>query len=191
MAEKKQGNEMVRLCVVLFLITLISALLLGFVNQATAPQIALNNEKTRAEAMAEIIPGAEFELVEEEVVSDTGAPTLKNIYAAVVDGETVGYCMEAYPTGFGGELTVVVGVLSDGTIAGAKVTNHSETPGLGAKSQADPTWIPQFVGKPADGSLAVAKDGGDIVAITGATITSRAVTLGINTAALYAATLAE
>lgn len=186
MSENK-GNEMVRLCVVLFLITLVASTLLGFVNMVTAPQIALNNEKTRNEAMATLIPDSEFELVEEEVVSDTGAPTLRNIYKAVKGGETVGYCMEAFPSGFGGELTVVVGVLKDGTIAGAQVTSHGETPGLGAKSQSD--WIDQYAGMAADGSLAVTKDGGTVVPITGATITSRAVTLGVNTAASYAATL--
>ena len=107
MAEKK-GNEMVRLCVVLFLITLVSATLLGFVNSVTAPQIEMNKEMTRAEAMALLIPDSEFELLEEEVISDSGAPTLKNIYKAVQGGETIGYCMEALPSGFGGELTVVV-----------------------------------------------------------------------------------
>ena len=119
MAEKK-GNEMVRLCVVLFLITLVSALLLGFINSVTAPQITLNKEKTRGEAMALLIPDSEFELVEEEVISDSGAPTLRNIYKAVQGGETVGYCMEAYPSGFGGELTVVVGVLKDGRDPGPR-----------------------------------------------------------------------
>ena len=186
MAEKK-GNEMVRLCVVLFLITLVSATLLGFVNSVTAPQIEMNKEMTRAEAMALLIPDSEFELLEEEVVSDSGAPTLKNIYKAVQGGETIGYCMEALPSGFGGELTVVVGILKDGTIAGAQVTSHAETPGLGAKSQSD--WIDQYAGMPADGSLAVTKDGGSVVSITGATITSRAVTLGVNTAAANAASL--
>ena len=63
MAEKK-GNEMVRLCVVLFLITLISATLLGLINSVTAPQIKLNKEKTRGEAMAMLIPDSEFELVD-------------------------------------------------------------------------------------------------------------------------------
>ena len=78
---------------------------------------------------------------------------------------------------------------ADGTVAGAKVTSHAETPGLGAKSQADPNWITQFAGQTADGQLKVAKDGGTINAITGATITSRAVTDGVNTAAAYVATL--
>ena len=86
-------------------------------------------------------------------------------------------------------MTLIGGVNADGTIAGAKVTAHGETPGLGAKAQADPEWIKQFAGKAADGSLAVAKDGGDVVAITGATITSRAVTRGVNRAATYVASL--
>ena len=81
------------------------------------------------------------------------------------------------------------GINADGTVAGAKVTSHAETPGLGAKSQADPNWITQFAGQTADGQLKVAKDGGTINAITGATITSRAVTDGVNTAAAYVATL--
>ena len=188
---KKESMGM--LIVVLFLITFITALLLGFVNQVTAPKIAENNEKTRAAAMAELIPDAKF--VEAEVFEvpapDKETPALQNIYEAQKDGETVGYCMEVLPSGFGGTLTVVVGINADGTVAGAQVTKHAETPGLGAKAQADPTWIPQFAGQAADGSLAVTKDGGSIVPITGATITSRAVTLAVNTAANHVLSLAS
>ncbi len=192
MSESKK-ESMGMLALVLFLITFITALLLGVVNQVTSPLIAKNNENTRAAAMAEIIPGAEFvEADPSEVLSDDkNVPSIQNIYVAQKDGEDVGYCMEVLPSGFGGTLTVVVGINSDGTVAGAKVTKHSETPGLGAKSQSDPTWIVQFAGKPADGSLAVTKDGGDINAITGATITSRAVTKAVNTAATYVQGLAS
>lgn len=190
MSESKK-ESMGMLALVLFLITFVTALLLGFVNQVTAPKIDINKEKTRAAAMAEIIPDAEFESAEVTNVPspDKNTPAIQNIYKAVKDGETVGYCMEVLPNGFSGTLTVVVGVNTDGTIAGAKVTSSSETPGLGAKAQSDPTWIPQFAGKSADGNLAVTKDGGDIVAITGATITSRAVTLAVNTAAKYVQSL--
>lgn len=192
MSEAKK-ESMGMLALVLFLITFITALLLGFINQVTAPQIAKNNEATRAAAMEELIPGAEFTAAEvtEVPAPDKETPAIQNIYQAQKDGETVGYCMEVLPSGFGGQLTVVVGVNMDGTIAGAKVTKHAETPGLGAKAQADPTWIPQFEGKAADGALAVTKDGGDIVPITGATITSRAVTLAVNTAAKHVQGLAS
>lgn len=191
MSEAKK-ESMGMLALMLFLITFITALLLGFVNQVTAPQIAKNNEATRAAAMAEIIPDAEFVEAEPSEVPapDKETPAIQNIYEAQKDGETVGYCMEVLPSGFGGTLTVVVGINTDGTVAGAKVTSHAETPGLGAKSQSDPTWIVQFAGMPADGSLAVTKDGGSVVPITGSTITSRAVTLAVNTAASYVQSLA-
>ena len=186
MSEAKK-ESMGMLALMLFLITFITALLLGFVNQVTAPQIAKNNEATRAAAMAEVIPDAEFVEAEPSEVPapDKETPAIQNIYEAQKDGETVGYCMEVLPSGFGGTLTVVVGINTDGTVAGAKVTSHAETPGLGAKAQSDPTWIVQFAGQAADGSLAVTKDGGTINSITGATITSRAVTLAVNTAGSY------
>ena len=191
MSEAKK-ESMGMLALMLFLITFITALLLGFVNQVTAPQIAKNNEATRAAAMAEIIPDAEFVEAEPSEVPapDKETPAIQNIYEAQKDGERVGYSMEVLPSGFGGTLTVVVGINTDGTVAGAKVTSHAETPGLGAKAQSDPTWIVQFAGQAADGSLAVTKDGGTINSITGATITSRAVTLAVNTAASYVQSLA-
>ena len=186
MSEKKKGGmgEIVNLIIVLGLITLICALLLGFINQVTAPQIAANQTETRNLAMAEIIPGAEFTDLETTV---DGEIPITGVYEAVVGGETVGYCVEVVPSGFGGGLTMIVGINADGTVAGAKVNSHAETPGLGAKSQSD--WIDQFAGAAADGSLAVTKDGGTITPITGATITSRAVTAGVNTAANYVASL--
>lgn len=185
-SSKKEGG-IVQLVVVLGLITFICALLLGVVNSITKDKIAQNAVETRNEAMAEIIEGAEFEEVEvpAEFASpeDKNQPTISGLYKATVNGEDAGYCAQVEPKGFGGAVTLIVGINADGTIAGAKVTAHSETPGLGAKAQADPNWITQYEGLAADGSLAVTKDGGTINAITGATITSRAVTLGINTVA--------
>lgn len=196
---KKEGIG--RLIVVLGLITFVCALLLGFVNQVTAPLIAQNEADTRNAAMAEIIPDAEFEdmnvVLSAEEVAASGitlpagrtAAGISGVYKATQGGEDAGYCVQVNPKGFGGELTIIVGIGADGTVAGAKVTAHGETPGLGAKSQTDPEWIKQYAGQPADGQLQVTKDGGTINAITGSTITSRAVTDGVNTAAAYVATL--
>lgn len=199
-SSKKEGG-IVQLVVVLGLITFVCALLLGMANGVTAPLIEKNQAETRDAAMAEIIPGASFEdlgltLSAEEVAAagvtmpaGRTASAISGVYKATVDGADAGYCLEVQPKGFGGTLTLIVGINADGTVAGAKVTSHSETPGLGAKSQSDPTWITQYAGQVADGQLAVSKDGGTINAITGATITSRAVTDGVNTAAAYVATL--
>lgn len=202
--SKKEGG-IVQLVVVLGLITFICALLLGVINGVTADKITQNGIETRNAAMAEIIPDADFEDLETTKSAEDAAAAIADagiefpagrtpaqidgVYKATKDGEEIGYCVQVEPKGFGGNLTMIVGINADGTVAGAKVTSHAETPGLGAKSQADPNWITQFAGQTADGQLKVTKDGGTINAITGATITSRAVTDGVNTAAAYVATL--
>ena len=198
--SKKEGG-IVQLVVVLGLITFLCALILGVINGVTKDKIAQNAVETRNAAMAEIIPDADFEDMDvnlsAEDVAAAGvslpagrtAAAITGVYKATKDGADAGYCVQVTPKGFGGVLTMIVGIHADGTIAGAKVTSHSETPGLGAKSQADPNWITQYAGQTADGQLQVTKDGGTINAITGATITSRAVTDGVNTAAAYVATL--
>ncbi|MDO5142048.1 MAG: RnfABCDGE type electron transport complex subunit G [Eubacteriales bacterium] len=187
MDSSKKGGGIGMLVVVLGLITFVCALLLGLINGVTKDKIAQNGIATRNAAMGEIIPDAEFTDV--EIPADFATPADKNqpvvsgVYQATVAGQPAGYCVEVNPKGFGGALKLIVGIGADGTVAGAKVTEHGETPGLGAKAQSDQNWIAQYAGQPADGSLKVTKDGGTINAITGATITSRAVTLGVDTAA--------
>ena len=193
MDSSKKGGGIMMLVVVLGLITFVCALLLGVINDVTKDKIEQNNIDKRNAAMAEIIPDAEFADVEVaaewKTPADKNQPVVSGVYEAVKGGEHAGYCVQVEPKGFGGALTLIVGINADGTVAGAKVTAHGETPGLGAKAQADAAWIGQYAGQPADGSLAVTKDGGTINAITGATITSRAVTLGVNTAASCVASL--
>lgn len=79
----------------------------------------------------------------------------------------------------------MVGITADGNISGVKIGNHSETPGLGSKAS-EPTFKDQFKGKGTDKSLTVVKgnasNDNDIAAISGATITSKAVTSGVNAA---------
>ncbi len=108
---------------------------------------------------------------------------LEGVAAAYQAGDQ-GYVIEVTPSGFGGTIDMVVGVKTDGTVAGVEIISMSETSGLGANASKE-SFRSQFVGK--SGDLAVTKDGGDIDALTGATITSRAVTQGVNTA-LQAAT---
>ena len=185
-------GEVLQMVIALVSITFITALLLSLVNQMTAPVIAQSIENTRAAAMRELIPGAEFTPIEIAAAPvDKSVPDIQNIYKATVDGADAGYCMEVLPNGFSGTMTVVVGIHADGTVAGVKITQHAETPGLGAKAQSDPAWAAQFEGRPASGMLAVTQDGGDVSSITGATITSRAVTDAVNSAAGYVLSLAS
>lgn len=192
----KQKNEFVQLGGILCAITLVVALALGAVNAVTAGPIAEQNAQKIKDSLENVMPGAESEQIDvpegTTVTTETKnatSVTILSAYKMTKDGADAGYCVQVTPKGFGGVLTMIVGINADGTIAGAKVTSHSETPGLGAKSQADPNWITQYAGQTADGQLQVTKDGGTINAITGATITSRAVTDGVNTAAAYVATL--
>ena len=116
------------------------------------------------------------------VVTDKGiveTGLVKNLYAS-----DDGYVVEVAPAGFGGAITMMVGILPDGTVNGISIVSHTETAGLGSVAGADTSagqsFRDQFVGQ--SGSLAVDKDGGTIDSITSATITSRAVTNGVNAA---------
>ncbi|MDO5547592.1 MAG: RnfABCDGE type electron transport complex subunit G [Eubacteriales bacterium] len=190
----KQKNEYVQLGGILCGITLVVALVLGGVNAVTVGPIAANNEKTTQDALAALIPDCEAEQLDvpEGTTADGYSATVEIASAYKMtdaNGEVAGYCIEVTPTGFGGAVDTMVGILPDGTVAGIKILSCSgETPGLGAKATEE-EFYGQFAGQPADGSVKVAKDGGEIAAITGATITSRAVTNGVDAAASYAASL--
>lgn len=194
MAEKKK-NEYVQLGGILCAITLVVALLLGGVNAVTVDAIAANDAKTTEEALAALIPDTQSEQLEvaEGTTIEGYNGTMVEIGAAYKmtdsSGADAGYCVEVLPTGFGGAVDTMVGILPDGTISGIQILScSSETPGLGANCTNE-EFYGQYAGLAADGSLMVAKDGGDIVALTGATITSRAVTNGVDAAANYVATL--
>lgn len=110
-------------------------------------------------------------------------------YFSTKDGEVIGIAVKSTVSGFGGPLTLMVGLLPDGTVYNTSVLSHSETPGLGAKCTEE-SFFGQFKGwNPEQKKLLVKKDGGDVDAITASTITSRAYTLAIQNA-LYALTTA-
>ncbi len=166
----------VNLTATLLIISAVVAGLLGLTNGVTAEKIsAINQEKTAA-SMEQVLPADSYTPVECD---------LEGVAAAYQAGDQ-GYVIEVTPSGFGGTIDMVVGVKADGTVAGVEIISMSETSGLGANASKD-SFRSQFVGK--SGDLAVTKDGGDIDALTGATITSRAVTQGVNTALQAAAAL--
>lgn len=187
---KKSANsgEILKLAGILFAITAIVACLLGVVNMVTAPMIEKNKAGSLQVALSTLIPDAEFETLSVDAALDTYAATpatVKNVYKASGDK---GYCVEVAPTGFGGAISIIVGINPGGTVAGIQILSMAETPGLGAKAS-EPDFADQFIGGAADGSMAVSNDGGTINAITGATITSRAVTNGVNAACTYVANM--
>ena len=174
---KKKEPGPVQLVVTLFAISAICAVLLGLVNNITAGPIAAANEAATQEAMQAVLPSDAYE----EVAYTGGDPLVTAIYRA---GD-VGYVVQVAPSGFGGVLDVMVGVNTDGTCSGVSIISHSETSGLGANATKE-DFRSQFEGK---SNVAVTKDGGDIAALTGATITSRAVCDGVNAAIAAAASV--
>ena len=105
-------------------------------------------------------------------------------YYKATDGDNlVGYAIESTVVGFGGPLSLIVGVTPDGVVYNTSVLSHSETPGLGAKCTTDAKFMGQWKGfDPSIKKLSVKKDGGDVDAITASTITSRAYTEAVKNA---------
>lgn len=157
-----------KLAAILLVITAVVAGLLGFVNRLTEDRIAANTAKKANEAMQTVLPAASYEKLE---VSKEG---ITEVYKA--EG---GYVLRLNAGGFGGAIDLMVGVSDVGTVTGVAVISHGETASLGAECTRE-DWRSQFVGT--RGELKVSKDGGTIDALTGATVTSRAVTEAVNRA---------
>ena len=179
MRKKTKSPGIIKTGIVLFLITGIAALILASVNNVTAPMIAANETEKQMTAMTKVLPEAgNFEELTDAVKSED----VLGIYAAKNGDETVGYAVLVESMGYGGAISMVVGVDLDGKITGIDITNQSETPGLGANCAKD-EFKNQFVGKTSE--ITVAKNNAkenQIDAITSATITSKAVTKGVNIA---------
>lgn len=176
--KENHTSEIIRVGLVLFAITAISALLLAVVNEFTAPVIAKNREEKQLSAMRTVLPGA-TELYELDFDAADGS-SVTAVYKA--DGENGGYAVTAAPNGYGGEISLVVGIDYEGKVTGVDVISQSETPGLGANCTGE-EFKSRYVGKTA--GVTVVKGGigeNTVDAITSATITSKAVTRGVNDA---------
>ena len=166
-------------CAVKDLSAAVTGVLLGLTNYVTAPFIAANNEKTTQEAMAAVLPANSYDEVEY-----TGGDAMVQ---AVYKAGDAGYVVEVKPaTSFSGNLTIMVGVDNTGACSGISITSTGETSGLGSNAS-KPDFQAQFVGK--TGEVKVTKDGGDIDALTGATITSRGVCEAVTSAIAAAASM--
>ena len=165
----KNARYILRLTVTLLLITAVVAALLGFVNYLTEDKIAAGQREKAKKAMQEVLPAENYELLE------ASAEGINAVYQA----DDLGYVVDVTVNGFGGAINMMVGVDAEGRVAGVSIVSHSETASLGANCTRE-DFRSQFSG--AEGTLAVTKDGGSIEALTGATVTSRAVTNGVNLA---------
>jgi electron transport complex protein RnfG len=163
----------------LFIITAIAGTSLGFVYKLTEKPIAEAKARKQQEAIKQVVPEFSNNPAEEavEVTSSEGLPI--KLFPAKKDGKLVGVAVEtASNKGFAGNVSIMVGFKPDGTIVNYQVLEHKETPGLGTKMD---KWFKtdkgnqSIIGKnPGSYKLIVTKDGGQVDAITAATISSRA-----------------
>lgn len=177
-------GKIIKLGVMLFAITAVAGLILGGVYTMTLEPIKTTKEREKIEAMtATLVDATEFEPM--EIEDDAGV--VKEINKGTANGELVGYNFTVAPKGYGGVIEIIAGVSKEGKLIAIKVISHTETPGLGAKASEE-GFLSQFREKMVQ-SLGVTKSdlAGDneIQAISGATITSQAVALGVNDALAY------
>ena len=170
----KNMKYILRISLTLLIIAASMAAALAAVNQFTAPKIAHFQEEKTQEAINVVLPGGG-----EEIAFTDASGLVSTVYAS-----EAGYAVEVKPMGFDNTIIMMVGINKAGEVLGIQVISHSETASLGAvaaaTTSAGEAFRGQFVGM--SGTLAVTKDGDEVEAITGATVTSRAICVGINAA---------
>lgn len=181
-------------CLILFVITLIAGAALGVVYEITKEPIAAQEAKKKVEAQQGVFAEADaFDPVEldEAVLAavQTNGVTIDEAFDAKAAGAHAGYVVQATsPNGYGGNITLMVGVTADGTCNGYSLLTINETAGLGMNAK-NADWAAQFAGKAVE-AFEVTKLGASadnqIDAISGATITSNAVTEAVNACIAYA-----
>ena len=162
----------------LFLLAAVAGLALGVTNMVTAGPIEQQQRQAAEAARRAVLPAA-------ETFTEAAAPEgLKDAFAGYdASGAPVGKTGTIIAKGYGGEIEITVGVDGNGAVTGVSIggASFAETAGLGARAKE--AWFgAQFTGKLSP--IAIVKDGGEIDAITSATITSRAVTTAVNNAVL-------
>ncbi len=176
---KKNWNDIFKPVVVLLAICVVIPLALSLTNKITVKRIAELEKKNTNETMTSLISAEEFE------EKTFGSENIFNYYVAKSEDKEIGYIFVTKAKGYGGEVSVMTAVNIDGTVKSVAILDASnETPGLGQNVTKE-SFYSQFTGKKE--GVKVLKNGADsekneIDAVTGATISSRAVTKAVNEA---------
>lgn len=192
-------KEIVKPAITLFLICAVITGALAVVNGITEPIIEERDKVALQASLAEVLPGADAfsdAVSREKLLSQGYEPgeRIVNLYEASQNGEIFGYVVEVASRGYGGNISLLVGIDRDLSVAGVKILSHNETPGLGARAD-DEGYLNQYAGAIPENLYRVVKTSpsqdGDIQALSGATITSRAVANGVSEAASLVQSLAK
>ena len=179
-------KDFLKLTVSLTMTCLIAAGALAVIFIITKEPIAKQHKLDTLKAIKLALPSYDNDPIQDKkTVTVDGESTI--FYIGKKDGKITGVACETSGEGYAGMISIMVGINPEAAITGIEILSNQETPGLGTRIKGD-TFRKQFTGKSftnsklVKGELAVSKDGGDITAITGATISSRGVTMAVNNA---------
>ena len=191
------GRSVLRNSVILGVFAIFTVGVIAFIQQATSERIALEQQRMQMRALNEIVPDEQHDndLLEDSFpITDRTLlqlPAPATAWRARQQGEVTAVILPAVTLdGYSGRIDLLVGIRADGELAGVRIVDHRETPGLGDKFEvAKGDWIFSFDGKslsvPAPSGWAVRKYGGEFDQFVGATITPRAVVQAVHNALLY------
>jgi electron transport complex protein RnfG len=169
-------REMIKMVIVLTILSTVSGGLLAYVKVGTKDRI--DNQVlqlVKGPAIRAILEGASNDPIADRFSLPDGEQEV-DVFVGKFDGQPKTVVLEAFGKGYGGDVGLMVAVdVTQDQIYGVGVTTHSETAGLGSRAKDDPAFAAQFKGQPIDKPVQVTGDGGGINALSGATITSRAV----------------
>ncbi len=175
----KNNNSVLRMVLTLVVIAVVSAGAMSYVNKITAPLIAQQDELKLQKSLEEVIEAEKFEAVEE------------GVYKALKGDEPVGFCVINLSAGYGGDIKVMTGVDNTGKVTGVSILSHGETAGLGANATKE-DFRNQYKGKGFEISVSKTQSSDtQIKALSGATVTSDAVTKAVNEAIKIAEELSK
>ena len=171
---RRPMNQMTKFGPILGIICLAATLVLALTYEVTKPIIAAEMDREEQQALKAIIPEADL--------FKPGTAGGIEYFEALKGPALIGYCLKITGSGYGGYMRIIVGIDTGGVIKGLRILEHQETPGLGSRinetrpGESEPYFLRQFKGKNA-GTVALRSG---IDAITGATISSKAVTDAVN-----------
>ncbi len=172
---KKESNFL-NMALALVVVAMVASTSLGFIYELTKEPIAAAKLAKKISAIDMVVSPYDNNPVDDMFkLATPGDGDSLEIYPAKKDGKTINYAIRSFsPKGYGGDVWLMVGFDTAGIVTDIAVLDHKETPGLGTK-MSSPQFKDQFKGvNPGEFNLKVEKDGGDVDALTGATISSRA-----------------
>jgi electron transport complex protein RnfG len=176
-------RELLKMVVVLTVLSAFSGGLLASLRDGTKDRIEYQQLKfVKGPAILDIFKGATNNPIVDRFKIKDGEVE-RSFFIGKFEGKPDEVAFESYGKGFGGDIGLMVGVNpSTDKIIGVGVTTMSETPGVGSRAKTDPDFVAQFAGKPMIETFKVKADGGQVDALSGATVTSRGVSAGLTDA---------